>query len=237
MVFVIASPDAIGVEQMSAEAQRRARAFAAARRHSRNVRLLRFGLKAGAIGGALALILVGLFNHFAKPLVGVSIGALGVEGTTVTMDSPKLSGYRKDGRPYLVNAAKAMQDASHPTIVELRGIDADLATADNVSIKLTAGSGTYDTSAEQLDVSDEVRIKSPQYDVAMTSASVDFKNGLYSSSEPVKIVASNGMTVNADSVSADDGGRELQFDGNVHSFFQAIPQDAQAEAPMNGTSQ
>jgi len=148
-----------------------------------------------------AMIVIGVFQHLGKPLAGLSGGVLGIEGTKVTMDSPKLTGFRKDGRPYLVNAAKAMQDTLHPTIVELSGIDADLATSDNVMVKLTARSGIYDTSAEHLDVADNVRLKSQQYDVAMKSASIDFKNGLYASKEAVSIVTSTGMKVDADSFS------------------------------------
>jgi lipopolysaccharide export system protein LptC len=219
MAFVI-SPDASGMERVGAEAEHRARAFAAARRHSILVRALRVGLKVGAAAAVLATICIGLYQNFGRPLAGLSGGALGIEGTKVRMDSPRLTGFRKDGRPYLVNAAKAMQDALHPTIVELSGIDADLATSDNVSVKLTANSGIYDTSAEHLDVADNVRIKSPQYDVAMKSASIDFRNGLYVSKEAVTIVTSSGMKIDADSISGNDSGRELQFEGNVRSLFQ-----------------
>ena len=42
------------------------------------------------------------------------------------MDRPKLTGFRRDGRAYVVNAAKAIQDVTHPTVVELRGVDGDL---------------------------------------------------------------------------------------------------------------
>ena len=237
MAFAVANLDAVGVESLPAERQRRAKAFAAARRHSIVVRVLRFGLKAGAIGGVVFLIALGAYKEFDRPLASLSVGQLGIEGTKVTMDSPRLTGYRKDGRPYLVNAAKAMQDVAHPTIVELRGIDADLGTSDNGTIKLTARAGIYDTAAEHLDVSDEVRIKSSQYDVAMKSASIDFKNGLYVSKEPVTITTSSGMTVNADSVSGNDSGRELQFDGNVHSLFQPGNPPALPDAPMNGIVQ
>jgi lipopolysaccharide export system protein LptC len=235
MAFAVVSPDMDSVEQVGAEAERRARAFAAARRHSILVKLLRFALKAGALGVVFAMIVIGVFQHLGKPLAGLSGGALGIEGTKVSMDSPRLTGFRKDGKPYLVNAAKAMQDTLHPTIVELSGIDADLATSDNVMVKLTARSGIYDTSAEHLDVADNVRLKSQQYDVAMKSASIDFKNGLYASKEAVSIVTSTGMKVDADSFSANDSGRELQFVGNVRSLFR--PAAAPDDAPLTGAPQ
>ena len=231
MAFSVTHMDAaVSAESAPATLERRARAFAAARRHSRVVKLLRVALKLGAVGAIVAGVFSGVFSHFEKSVDGFSTGSLGIEGTKVTMDSPKLTGYRKDGRPYLVNAAKALQDALHPTIVELVNIDADFATADSVTVKLTAKTGTYDTAAQHLDVADEVRLKSSQYDVTMNSASIDFKNGLYVSDEPVKIVTTNGMTVEADSFNGSDSGRDLNFVGNVRSVLAPAP--APDEAPQ-----
>ena len=237
MAFSVTHMDAaVSVESAPAARERRARAFAAARRHTILVKLLRFALKAGAITGVAGVVISGVFSQFTKSVDGFSTGALGIEGTKVTMDSPKLTGYRKDGRPYLVNAAKALQDALHPTIVELVDIDADFATADSVTVKLTAKTGTYDTVAEHLDVADEVRLKSSQYDVSMRSASIDFKNGLYVSDQPVKIVTANGMTVDADSFSGSDSGRELNFIGSVRSVFAPPPDETSPEPAKDGIS-
>ena len=47
------------------------------------------------------------------------------------MSHPRLTGTRKDGRGYVVNAVKAIQDVAHPTTVELREIDGDVAMADD----------------------------------------------------------------------------------------------------------
>jgi lipopolysaccharide export system protein LptC len=233
MAFATADILDAGMESRAAEDARRSRAFAAARRHSLLVRVLRLVLKTGAVAAVLLAIALSLYNMFGRPLQEMSVGSVGVEGTKVTMDSPRLTGYRKDGNPYLVNAAKAVQDVLHPTIVELSGIDANITSSDKGAINLSARSGVYDTTAEHLDVSDDVRIKSSQYLVTMQSASVDFKSGVYSSNDPVSIVTSNGMTVNADSVTANDNGRELQFKGNVRTLFQPAP-DA---APSNGIPQ
>ena len=135
-----------------------------------------------------------------------------------------------------MNAAKALQDALHPTIVELVDIDADFATADSVTVKLTAKTGTYDTVAEHLEVANEVRLKSSQYDVSMSSASIDFKNGLYVSDEPVKIMTANGMTVDADSFNGSDSGRELSFIGNVRSVFAPPADETSRDGAGDGSS-
>jgi len=237
MAFVVVSAKGNRGGEAVAEAERRSQAFAAARRHSILVQSLRFVLKVCSLGGVLMMVFVGFFQHLGKPIAGLSGSGLGIEGTKVTMDGPKLTGFRKDGRPYLVNAAKAMQDASHPTIVELSDIDANLATSDNTMVKLTARTGVYDTLVEHLDVVGNVSIKSKQYDVSMKSASIDFKNGRYISKEAVTIVTSSGMKIDADSLSANDSERELQFDGNVRSFFQPAVQDELSGAPLNGAAQ
>ena len=36
------------------------------------------------------------------------------------MESPKLTGFRNDNRPYEVTATQALQDVKKPNIVELR---------------------------------------------------------------------------------------------------------------------
>jgi len=100
------------------------------------------------------------------------------------MEHPKLAGFRKDGRPYLVNAQRAIQDALHPTLVELHGIDGDIAMTGSGVAHITANLGLYDTAKEHMDVSDNVRLRSPQYDVRLKSAGIDFKSGVYISKEP-----------------------------------------------------
>jgi len=215
----------------------RARAFAAARRHSSLVRVLRVSLLGGALGVVAVLIAVAVFDPFGKKPAGLSIGAVGVDGTRVTMQRPRLSGYRNDGRAYLVNADKAIQDVSKPTLVELRGIDAELAMADNKSVRLTAESGFYDNTKEHMDVSNNVRIKSEQYDVRLSSASIDFKTGRYASSDPVTIVTRNGTTIAADSVTASDNGKVLAFAGHVRSSIQPAAATADTTASIKGAQQ
>ena len=72
------------------------------------------------------LLGVALFDPFGRLAGSVSVSGIGVDGTKVTMAHPKLAGFRKDGRPYLVTAQEAVQDALHPTLVELHGIAADI---------------------------------------------------------------------------------------------------------------
>jgi lipopolysaccharide export system protein LptC len=216
-------------------AGQRAKAFAAAARHSAYVRFLRVALLGGAIGTVAVLVGIALFDPFGRLRGGVSISGIGVEGTKVTMEHPRLAGFRKDGRAYLVNAQKAIQDALQPSLVELHGIDADIALAAGGAAHMTADSGFYDSSKEHMDVSQNVRLKSPQYDVLLKSASIDFRNGLYASKEPVTIVTTNGTTLSGDAISAVDNGKELTIEGHVRTMIPPASAVAETHTQLKDT--
>jgi len=213
----------------------RLRAFAAARRHSRLVRFLRVASPIGLIGGVAVLVLGALFNPFREAPGELSIGSLSVDGAKITMGRPKLTGVRRDGRAYVVNAAKAIQDVTHPTSVELHEIDGDLGMAANETMHVTAAVGFYDSTRQTLDLTQDVRIHNADYDVSMASANVDFKNGVYKSDQPVTVVMSNGTTISGDSALARNNGEELTFDGHVRSLFKS--EDSQGAAKeMKGSN-
>jgi lipopolysaccharide export system protein LptC len=216
-------------------APERAKAFAAAVRHSARVRFLRVALLVGALGAVALLIGVSVFDPFGRLSGSVSIAGIGLDGTRVVMEHPRLTGFRKDGRPYTVNAQKAVQDALHPMAVELYGIDADVALAGGGAAHVTANSGLYDSTKEHMDVSDNVRVKSPQYEVWLKSASIDFKSGLYVSNEPVKIVTSTGTTIAGDSITVVDNGKSLDIEGNVKTTIPPASMTADTKAQMKGT--
>jgi lipopolysaccharide export system protein LptC len=208
------------------ETTHRGRAFEAATRHSARVRFLRVALLGGAVGTVVLLLGIALFDPFGRLAGSISIGGIGVDGTKVTMEHPRLAGFRKDGRSFLVNAHKAVQDVLHPTLVELHGIDADIALAEGGLAHMTANSGLYDSSKEHMDVSDDVRVKSPQYSIVLKSASVDFNSGHYVSNEPVTIVTNSGTTLVGDTITVLDNGKELTVEGHVRTM---IPPDSAAD--------
>jgi lipopolysaccharide export system protein LptC len=217
------------------EATQRAKAFAAASRHSARVRFLRIAILGGTLGTVVMLVGIAVFDPFGRLAGGVSIGGIGVDGTRVTMAHLKLSGFRKDGRPYLVNAQEAVQDALHPTLVELRRLDGDLSLADGGLAHMTADSGLYDSSKEHMEVKDNVRVKSPQYDIWLKSAGIDFNGGRFASKEAVTIVTSTGTTMSGDSISASDNGKELVIEGHVKTVIPAAAADDTQAQMRQGT--
>ncbi len=197
----------------------RSRAFAAARRHSRLVRFLRVAAPAGVAVALAAMILGALFDPFHAKTGVLSIGAFTVDGTKIVMGRPKLTGFRRDGRAYAVNAASASQDVKRPAIVELRQIDGDLGAGGDGALHIEAAAGVYDNVRQSLDLSHDIVFRNASYVLRLTSANIDFTTGVYRSDAPVTLTMADGGMISADSALARDNGQELTFSGHVRSTF------------------
>jgi len=199
----------------------RQRAFVAAARHSRLVRFLRLATPAAALLAVAALFGFAVFDPFRQEVAGLSVGELSVDGSKIVMNHPRLTGTRRDGRAYVVNAVKAIQDVAHPTSVELRDIDGDVTMGDDSRMRVSAVVGFYDSVHQFLKLNQDVHLRSPSYDVTLSTADIDFKAGVYRSDQPVAVVTNNGATIHADTAEARDNGAELTFTGHVRSNFAA----------------
>lgn len=205
-------------------------AFAKARRHTMHVRALRVGIVASGLAMTAALALVAAYDPFGRHAGALSIGKVEVDGTRVAMGQPVLSGYGRDGKPYVLRAAKAIQDSTKPGKVELEGIDAELDGGDSSAVHMTAKNGLYESQAERMDVSGDVHLTNASYTVALKTAKLDFKASRYSSSDPVFVTIKGGTEISADAVSATDAGKTLTFLGRVHSkMTPETPGDADKE--------
>jgi lipopolysaccharide export system protein LptC len=185
---------------------------------------LRRSIFVAAIGGLGALIWVGLFNPFGAAIPNVSIKGTNLDGTRVTMEQPRLAGYRKDGRPYEVNANSGVQDIRQPNVIELNNLDAKIGMADQSTLHVVSASGVYDSLREAMDFTKPVRIKSASYDIDMKSAKMDFKAGTVATEQDVKVVLSAGEIL-AERMNILDNGQNIVFEGKVRSTFES--QDAQ----------
>ena len=153
------------------------------------------------------------------------------------MSRPRLTGVRSDGRGYVVTAAKAIQDITHPAAVELREIEGDIPMTDDKRLHVTAASGLYDSVRQSLELSQNVHLRSPSYDVTVSDANIDFKSGLYSSDQPVLVVSADGATIHADSVAVRDSGAEFTFVGHVRSIFNSAASGAPTLDDLKGPAQ
>jgi lipopolysaccharide export system protein LptC len=144
----------------------------------------------------------------------------------VVMEKPKLAGFKKDNRPYEVVAKSAVQDVSKPQIVKLDEMDARIVLSSGETANLIAKTGIYDTQNETLDVKTNVRIKTTGgYDIHLESASIKFKTGDISSSQPVNVKMNNGE-IDANSLEMVDNGRRVTFLGNVRSRMEPPSDEA-----------
>lgn len=200
----------------------RAKAFQDAQRHSTRVRWLRRAITWGSAAIMTAVVGYSLLDPFKVLPQGVSISQATLNGTRITMDLPKLNGYRKDGRPYELRARSGVQDVRNPKVIELNEIEAKLETADRASVRIVAPLGVFDSAADQMRLTSDaasggIRITSTSgYDIAMRSAAINFKSGAVTSSEPVTVKMTNG-SVSADALDIRDNGAVISFVGNVQS--------------------
>jgi lipopolysaccharide export system protein LptC len=200
----------------------RSRAFRVANRHSRRVQLLKRSIIAVCTLGIAGLIGVTLFDPFSKLPEGLSVGQTTLDGTRITMELPKLSGFRKDGRPYEVRAASGVQDVRTPKVIELKDIEARVGLGDNDSASASAPKGIFDSGRDFLQLrsttgADSVRIVSTSgYAITLKNADFDFRSGEVNSDDPVAVRLPNGA-LSADRFSMSDQGRVVKFEGHVVS--------------------
>jgi lipopolysaccharide export system protein LptC len=211
--------------------------FAVAKRHSRIVRVLRIAVPAAVILSLAAIILVSIFNPFRMllPKLPLEMGNLVVSGTKITMESPHLSGYSPDRRPYEVWAKTATQDVTDPDHVELKTLRAKVLMEDQSTVTLDALNGLMDTKQQQLDLHKDIHLQTTKgYEAWLSQAFVDMGKGTVTSDEHVDVKWADG-TLSADKLKITGGGEVVRFDGHVVMNIDKLPpaeeQPAAAPAP------
>ncbi len=127
----------------------RKRAFARAKRHSRFVRFYKLAIPIGSLLAVTGVGAVAYLDPF-RAVRGLTLGPMSVSGTQVTMESPKLTGYRNDSRPYEVTARRRFRTFGRPNLVELKTMKARIVTDDQGSAAhLVANVGVLDTQKER----------------------------------------------------------------------------------------
>ena len=210
-------------------------AFKAAGRHTARVKFLRRAMIIGAIVGIFGIAIVTVINPFRHLPGSMSITGVGVSGTRITMEHPKLSGVQQGGGPYQITAKAGIQDITKPSIIELVGVDANVGMADATTTHILANSGIYDSKADSMSLTDDVKIANTSgYTLNMKSATIDFRAGLLSSHERLRVDLKGG-TVSADDMAISNNGHVIDFKGHVTSSFDP-PEEAQGAPSTNAPS-
>ncbi len=205
--------------------EEQAAAFAAARTHSRRVRLAKRAIVLGSAGFVLLAIGYAIFDPFANLPKDVSVAHATLSGTKITMEFPRLSGFRKDGRPYQLLARSGVQDVRNPKVITLHQIDATIKISDADTLKVTAPAGRFDSGADLMkmttDKSDsKIRLRGSTYSITLNSADVNFKAGTVLSEDPVSVTMNNGA-IQAKGLKVEDNGKRIVFIGDVRSVIRA----------------
>jgi lipopolysaccharide export system protein LptC len=205
--------------------------FAIAARHSRMVRILRVAVPAAVI---LALAAIVAISSFLNPFhilakLPLDVGNVVVSGTKITMESPHLSGFSPDKRPYELWAKTATQDVTDPDHVELGTLRAKMLMEDQSTVVMDARTGLFDTKAQLLDLHKDIYLKtSTGYEAWLTHALVDIARNTVTSDEPVDVKMPDGGTLRSDRMRILEGGAVAYFEGNV--VMNLIPDNPPADA-------
>jgi lipopolysaccharide export system protein LptC len=191
--------------------------FAIAARHSRMVRILRIAVPAVVILAMAGVVAISIFNPFRALMkqLPIDMDNLVVSGTKITMESPHMSGFTPDQRPYEVWAKTATQDLTDPDHVELKTPRAKVLQEDRSTVTMEARTGLFDTKANLLDLRKDIFLQSSTgYEARLSQALLDIGKGTVTSEEPVDVKLLNG-TLTADRLRITEKGALVRFEGHV----------------------
>ena len=191
------------------------RAFGAARRHSRLVRILRIVIPVAVVVGTIVIVLMTYFNPLRMlAKLPIDVGSVVVSGSKITMQAPRLSGFTRDARAYELSADSAAQDITKPDFVELHHVRASVQMQDKSTTKLTADSGLYNSKTEMLTLDRNIVLNSSSYQGKLSEAQIDIRKGNVVSEHPVEVTMLQGK-LNASRLEIVDSGDLVRFDGGV----------------------
>jgi lipopolysaccharide export system protein LptC len=206
--------------------------FAIAARHSRLVRILRIAVPAIVALAMAGVIAISIFNPFRALMkqLPLDIDNLVVSGSKITMESPHLSGFSPDQRPYELWAKSATQDLTDPDHVELKTLRAKILQEDRSTVTLEARTGLFDTKRQLLDLRKDIFLQSSTgYEARLSQALLDIGKGAVTSDEPVDVKLLNG-TLTADKLRITEKGELVRFEGNVKmNLIMDSPEPSAAE--------
>lgn len=195
--------------------------YAAAERHSRLVRRLRWLLPAIVVIAILTFIGLGAARSF---LGSINLLAISFDGSTLEMAHPHLTGYDSNRRPYALTAERARQDIAAPSKIQLDKLDAHMELAGNNDARIISEKGFFDGEANRFTAQGNVRIITTLgYELYLKSLTVHIKTSEIISEEPVE-VRNGDNRIYADRMKVYSGGEHIIFDGRVKTIFHPPPE-------------
>jgi lipopolysaccharide export system protein LptC len=208
--------------------RRAARALPTHRRYSRMIELLRYLLPAVALS---LIALVALWPQLiggAGGLIVPIFANVEIDGDVMRMHNPRYVGRTQDNKPYEVTADSAYADPRRPDRVKLDHPAGALTSAGPRDLNLTAESGLYNRTADNLDLRGAVQLTtSDGYRFDTERANIDLQGGVVIGNQPIQGSGPTG-TLSADRFEIRDKGDLLRFEGRVKVTLP--PRSARGEA-------
>jgi lipopolysaccharide export system protein LptC len=197
----------------------RRNALRTAGRHSARVRFLRRAIIIVATVTTACITIIALFDPFKHLPISISVASVKLDGTRVITADPKLTGYRKDGRAYEVNANSGVQDILDTNVTDLVGVRAKINLGDDSTARVTAEYGVHDSVHDLIKLRGDVQIRNVVgYEFFMKSMSMDFKTSDIITEEHATLLL-NGAKFEGDRMSITDNGHKVTFEGSVKSII------------------
>lgn len=215
---------------------RRPTAFVDLRRHTARVQFLRRAIVVCCVSAVSLIGFLLVFDPLHRLQLGFSVGSVGLDGTRITMERPRLAGARADGQPYEIKAKSVVQDTRKAKVFELDRVDAKLGDKDGSTIRIEALKGLYNSEIDRLELSGIVRVRNEgHYDMTLKSALVDMRVSKVTSEDPVSVAIPGGLVEGA-GIEMSEPESRVTFAGPVHSTFEGSKEE-DAEAPAAEASQ
>jgi lipopolysaccharide export system protein LptC len=132
---------------------------------------------------------------------------------TLTMTNARFQGHDEQGRPFTVSADSASQANSGAELIELDKVHADITLADGAWVSVTADSGTYHRSDEDLTLQGSVNLFHDRgFEMRTERVEVDLKAGKATSDTAVEGQGPSG-TLKAEGFRVLNKGERIQFTG------------------------
>lgn len=198
--------------------------FARAARHSRLVRFLRVSIPAIVALALTSVVMLSLFNPFRVVAdVPTNMDNIVVSGTKITMESPHMSGFSPDERPYEIWAKTAVQDVADADNVDLDVPRGKMLMEDRSTMTVDARTGRFNNKSQLLNLYKDVVLQTTNgYEARLNHAQVEIATGAVSTNDGVNVKFDGGR-VQADRLRMIDRGQVVRFEGNVVMDLDAPP--------------
>jgi lipopolysaccharide export system protein LptC len=186
-----------------------------ARRYSVFVKFMKGALPMAALSLGIAVLVYAVQPRDPGRLA-LTFERLGRVQDDLAMIKPRLTGVDDDGMPFVVTAARAIQEARGSDRVRLEDITAEVSLKDGTPLHVTAAKGVVDTKTHVLEVSGGMRMLSPDgYDVRTAAAVADLKAGTVRGDRGIDARGKFGH-ITSQQFALNRETRQLRFSGNVH---------------------